>query len=303
MTEKTKEQKIKTLIIVLAILLCISIVSLAATLIYNHFVKSPPSSVTIPDNIITPDEDDQTDKTPSPGDSTEPPAAPEPVDPDPTDDTPGTGETEAPSGTPGTTDDTSGTDTPSTDSPSETPAASARPVAVIDLHDKNPGDNLPFNVSNMFPGDREIRYYCVRVSYHDDVTVHFRADIRNGYEKLAEVMKMKVTLPGSGEVMYDGLMKDIPESLSKKLSSPDSTTDELYYKITAYLDTSVGNEYMDKELVADFKWWVEETGRLDPPKTGSPVITIWMILAGASLLMIIILSVYKKKYEEEQNER
>ena len=63
MTEKTKEQKIKTQIIVLAILLCISIVSLAATLIYNHFVKRPPSSVTIPDNIITPDEDDQTDKT------------------------------------------------------------------------------------------------------------------------------------------------------------------------------------------------------------------------------------------------
>jgi hypothetical protein len=60
---------------------------------------------------------------------------------------------------------------------------------------------------------------------------------------------------------------------------------------------------MEKDLAADFKWWVEETGKLDPPKTGdSSGIILWLLLAGTSLFIITILLVYKKKVRGEQNE-
>ena len=42
----------------------------------------------------------------------------------------------------------------------------------------------------MFPGDAETKHFRVQVSYHDQVTVHFRATVRPGYEKLAEVMNV-----------------------------------------------------------------------------------------------------------------
>lgn len=305
MAEKTKEHKIKALIIVFAVLLGISLLFLAATLIYNHFVKSPPSLVIVPDNIVTSDEGGDTNSTPSPEDSTESPNTSETDDTDdtdPVDDASGTGDTVDTPGTP-TSDDSSDHNTTTPDATAKPPAASETPAAAIYLHSKNPGDNQPFNITNMFPGDKETRYYCVRVSCHDEVTVHFKADIRRGYEKLAEVMKIRITLLDSDELMYDGLMKDMPESVATKLTTRGSATHELYYKITAYLDTSVGNDYMEKDLAADFKWWVEETGKLDPPKTGdSSGIILWLLLAGTSLFIITILLVYKKKVRGEQNE-
>ena len=119
-------------------------------------------------------------------------------------------------------------------------------------------DSTPFHAVNMFPGDGEVKNYFLAVSYRGTVTIHFHADIRPGYEKLAEVMNCRVILENTGETLYDGLMKDMPESLAHKLVSQNATTDELEYVITAYLSTSVGNEYMNKELLADFRWWAVE---------------------------------------------
>ncbi|MBM6919827.1 LPXTG cell wall anchor domain-containing protein [Phocea massiliensis] len=155
----------------------------------------------------------------------------------------------------------------------------------------------------MFPGDSETKYFRVRVSYHDKITVHYKATIRPGYEKLAEVLKVRVKLLSTGETMYDGLMRDMPESLTHKFASQKSTTDELYYEITAYLDTSVGNDYQNNDLIADFKWWVEETGNLDDsPQTGDTSnILLWAVLAAGSLGMIIILLVTRRRKEDEEN--
>ena len=141
------------------------------------------------------------------------------------------------------------------------------------------------------------------MSYHDTITVHYKATVRPGYEKLAEVLKVRVNLLSTGETMYDGLMRDMPESLTHKLASKKSATDELYYEITAYLDTSVGNDYQNKDLVADFKWWVEETGNLDDsPQTGDTSnILLWAVLAAGSLGMIIILLVTRRRKEDEEN--
>ena len=127
---------------------------------------------------------------------------------------------------------------------------------VLEIYRGNADVNQPFAVSNMFPGDAIPKDYQVKVTHRGSVVVHFRAAVRPGYEKLAEVLKVKVQI--GGQDRYDGLMRDMPESLD--CTTPNTAkaeTTELDYRLTVYLDTSVGNEYQAKELVADFEWWVE----------------------------------------------
>ena len=260
-----QKKKIKIGIIILAILLGLSLLALGGTLVYNKLANTAPATVTVPDNLITPDED--TSK-------------------------PDSSESQAPDGS-------------SAVQPAQSTAATAevKKAATIELYNKQPEENTPFQVGNMFPGDSETKYFRVRVSYHDKITVHYKATVRPGYEKLAEVLKVRIKLLSTGETMYDGLMRDMPESLTHKLASKKSTTDELYYEITAYLDTSVGNDHQNKDLIADFKWWVEETGNLDDsPKTGDTSnILLWAVLAACSLSMMILLLVTRRRKEDEEN--
>lgn len=278
-----QKKKIRIIIIVLAILLGLSLLALGGTLIYNKIANATPATVTVPDNLITPDED--TTK-PDNSDSQAPDSS----------------DTEKP--------DSSDTQTPNSSAatsssavPMQSTTAEVKKAATVELYNKQPEENTPFQVGNMFPGDSETKYFRVRVSYHDTITVHYKATVRPGYEKLAEVLKVRIRLLSAGETMYDGLMRDMPESLTHKLASKKSATDELYYEITAYLDTSVGNDYQNKDLVADFKWWVEETGNLDDsPQTGDTSnILLWAVLAAGSLGMIIILLVTRRRKEDEEN--
>lgn len=272
-----QKKKIKIVIIILAILLGLSILALGGTLVYNKLANNTPATVTVPDNLITPDED-----TTKPGSSEINSQAPDSSD------------TQTPS---------SSADASSSAVPTQSTTAGAKKAATIELYNKQPEENTPFTVGNMFPGDVETKYFRVRVSYHDKITVHYKATVRPGYEKLAEVLKVRVKLLSTGETMYDGLMRDMPESLTHKLASKKSTTDELYYEITAYLDTSVGNDYQNKDLIADFKWWVEETVNLDySPQTGDTSnILLWAALAAGSLSMIIILHITRRRKEDEEN--
>ncbi len=272
-----QKKKIKIVIIILAILLGLSLLALGGTVIYNKIANNTLATVTVPDNLITPDED-----TTKPDSSESNSQAPDSSD------------TQTPS---------SSADASSSAVPTQSTTAEAKKAATIELYNKQPEENTPFQVGNMFPGDAEIKYFCVRVSYHDKITVHYKATVRPGYEKLAEVLKVRVKLLSTGEMLYDGLMRDMPESLTHKLASKKSTTDELYYEITAYLDTSVGNDYQNKDLIADFKWWVEETGNLDDsPKTGDTSnILLWAVLAAGSLSLIIILHVTRRRKEDEEN--
>lgn len=136
--------------------------------------------------------------------------------------------------------------------------------------------SAPFQAGNLFPGDAVTKRYALEVSYRGSVTVRFHADIRSGYEKLAEVLKCRVAIE-DGATLYDGLMRDMPQSVSYTLpASTDGTTATVSYVLTAYLETSVGNEYMAKELYADFRWWVDEersdtpTGPTDPSNPDQP---------------------------------
>ena len=77
--------------------------------------------------------------------------------------------------------------------------------------------------------------------------------------------------------------------------SGTAKTQEISYVITAYLDTSVGNEYMNQDLKADFKWWVEETENLTSPATGdfsNP--EVWFGIMSVALIALVLF-VRKKK--------
>lgn len=282
MMEKQKRNKTKVIIIVLAVLLGLSLVSLAGTLIYNRLNNNMQATVAVPVNLITPESDasDSETSTPTAGTSE-------------------SGNSETP------TEETSGTDKAKTETSVSTQSTTeeARKAASIELYNKQSEENTPFQVGNMFPGDSETKYFRVQVSYHDTVTVHFRAAVRPGYEKLAEVLKVRVKLLSTGETMYDGGIADMPDSVTYKLASPNTTTDELYYEIMAYLETSVGNEYQNKDLIADFSWWVEETGNLDDsPQTGDNFnMYLWICLASASLFLLILLWRTRRK-EDAENE-
>ena len=254
-----QKKKTKIIIIILAVLLGLSLLVLAGTLIRARLTDSDPGTVTVPDNLITPEEDTETEDTRTPGSGTS--SAPAPAQ----------------------------------------SAAAAQKAATIALYNKHPEDNTPFTVGNMFPGDSETKYFRVRVSYHDKITVHYKATVRPGYEKLAQVLQVRVKLLTTGETLYDGGIAAMPQSLTHKLASESSVTQELYYEITAYLDTSVGNAYQNQDLIADFQWWVEETGSLDGPETGDTSRGVLWAVAGICSGGLLLLLVLRKRKEGEAN--
>ena len=270
-----QKKKIKIIIIVLAVLLGLSLAALGGTLLYHKLANSTPATVTVPDNLITPDEDttkpDSSDTEKSDGSYTKTP------------------------------DSSAAISSSAATEPAST--AATKKAATIELYNKQPEDNTAFAVGNMFPGDSETKYFCVRVSYHDKITVHYKAAVRPSYEKLSEVLKLRVKLLTTGETLYDGSISEMPASVTHKLASKSTTTDELYYEITAYLDTSVGNEYQNKDLIADFNWWVEETGNLDDsPKTGDTSnIMLWAVLTAVSGCVLILLLFMRRRKEDEEN--
>jgi len=94
----------------------------------------------------------------------------------------------------------------------------------------------------------------------------------------------------NGSLLYDGLMRDMP--VVDYLAAGSGTT-RLNYEITAYLDTSVGNDYQNRDLIADFYWWVEgsDVENLGPlPATGDDFkMIIWAAVVVVSLITGVVL--------------
>lgn len=289
MESPQKLNRVRAVIIVLAVLLTISLAALAVMLVRS---AGPGNSATAgaTNNLITPAAE-------AAGQESAPAASlPEPSE----------RESAGEVGEPVTVPDTEPGTEPATEPVNQTGAH--REKITVALHSGQPEDNTPFQAANMLPGDTETRNYTVRISHSGDVTVRFHADIQAGSGKLAEVLMARVRLPATGEILYDGLMRDMPASLNHPLSAPGSTVSDLNYEITAYLDTGAGKEYQDKTLLADFRWWVEEAGKLDPPKTGdrSPI-AVCAVIAVVSLAAIVLLLIWRRKetreHEGEQSEK
>ncbi|MGN1113269.1 MAG: hypothetical protein ACI4RP_08695 [Acutalibacteraceae bacterium] len=275
-----KIKRLKTAIIILSVLLCISVAVLAVILIYNNFFSYKSASVVIPDNIIT-KEAEQIDRT---------------------DNAEITIKNSAQGLASGDNSSSSNTVQVSSQNNSSAQTGSAE---LLTLYNIQADDNVPFKVENMFPGDSITKNYCVRVSQKDTLTLRFHADIQPGSEKLAEVLRVKVLLASTGDLLYDGAIKDMPESLNCNVITNHSTVRELYYEITAYLDTSVGNDYQNKKLAADFRWWTEDTSSLgDNPYTGDTFnILLWVSVAAGSLLIFVLLLAKRPKEENDGKQK
>lgn len=230
MTEQAKIRRQRAAIIVLSCLLALSLIALAGVLLYSRFFLRPEPSVA-PDNVITV-------------------------------------QTAAHSGTARlSTLAAKGQSASFTQLSSTTRSGEKSGKVTLELNRSQTTDNSRFVLTNLFPGDSETKPYCVKVSYQGSVTVNFRAEIYEGYEKLAEVLRCRVTV--EGQTRYDGLMRDMP-AIGYTLNSKKAAAQELDYEIEVYLDTSVGNEYQRKQLMADFVWWVEgeDGGEHDPVTPG-----------------------------------
>lgn len=284
-----KKKKLRLVAIILGVVLALSLGGLVGTLISNGFFGGSEATVSVPDNLISLD----TSTAPTLPETQPTEAA--------TDEPTGAATAATEDATVVPTERSTTATAPATTKPSNNNGTSQRKAVTIDLYKGKADDNTPFKAENLFPGDVVTKYFRIKVSYEDKVTVHYHADIRPGYEKLAEVLKARVVLlSDNGRVLYDGLMRDMPKSLTHKLSSAKRTSDELYYEITAYLDTSVGNEYQQKSLIADFRWWIEETGNLTPPTGSDSHFTLWLTLAVASgAACLIVLIVYRRRKGEE----
>lgn len=178
----------------------------------------------------------------------------------------------------------------------------------IELYKRQDEYNVPFtwdenkSETYLWPGDSITKPYCVRVYHNGTITVHFRADVTEDQQKLGEVLRIKVEScinnSGAWNELYDGLMKDMPTSVDTQLPNGSDYVD---YQITVSLDTSVDSLYADKELKANFRWWVEGSsgsggngggGQLiDGPKTGDTFQPLlWGALSvGAVIGLVVVL--------------
>ena len=127
-------------------------------------------------------------------------------------------------------------------------------TADIALYAEQPSDKSKFYVENIFPGDSVTKSFRVRVSHSESVTVHLGAFFDTGSGGLSDALGVTVTGP-DGTVIYDGALGQLTDTCCTLTGNSD---DELAYTLTAYLDTSVGNEYMDQTLTAELRWWVSD---------------------------------------------
>lgn len=165
----------------------------------------------------------------------------------------------------------------------ETVSLSEAEGVSLRLYRNQPQDSAAFSVDNMFPGDAVSRAFFLELSHKDAITLHFRAELRPGSEKLAEVLMCRVAIRG-GDTLYDGPMDSLPETLDVALPAREDGASDLVYDITAYLSTAVGNDYMSQALHADLIWWVDAPESLvEPPKTGdSDHALLWLCAACAA---------------------
>ncbi len=175
----------------------------------------------------------------------------------------------------------------------------------ITLHSPDAYRNEAFAVENMFPGDAETKDFTVKVSHKKPITLYFVADIHPDSEKLSEVLMVTVRLPEKDVTLYDGLMRDMPSALAHELAADEI---QVLYRITAYMDTSAGNDYQYQSLRADFLWWYTEEaeqaqptapGGADAPQTGDEAnLGLYVVLLGNSLAGLLLLLLLKKRKKE-----
>ncbi len=129
----------------------------------------------------------------------------------------------------------------------------------VELTAKDGYENIPFDVTNMLPGDSVAQYYCVSVTHDSAETVRFSVNVDTA-QKLSNVFRVKIEqlIPDAEDkVLYDGLMKDCA-AVDVNITASDKAVTPIYYRITAYTNgAEVGNQYAGEGLTADFSWQLQ----------------------------------------------
>lgn len=144
---------------------------------------------------------------------------------------------------------------------SRTPKSQPAPAsdASIEIYRANPSEQLTFSVDNMLPGDSVEKVYTINVSHKGGVKLFFSASLQDDSNAvLAQGLYISVTR--SGENLYDGTFAALSaDPMVCTLSAAGADTREAVpFIIKVYLPTSAGNEYQNKLLTADFKWWLSD---------------------------------------------
>lgn len=281
-------KKIKIAIAVLLSLVAVSASALTVRLLYLRSLGGG-DTVVVPDNLIG-----------EVGDSTV-----------------SGGGTTLPGGTTTTPDGTAAVPGETTTSPNGTSTAPEIPSApsigtegdrteatAIELYRGHPADNQKFQVHNLFPGDRETRYFAVRIHHSADVTVYFDAEVTEQTKALAQVLQIKVIHLDTGKLLYDGTFADLdPDGYAELFAAPADGKTVAYYEIQVSLPTSVGNAHQQARLTADFSWFVREQEALDPPQTGDDApLWLWIALAAVSALGVVLLVLLRPRKKEGSHE-
>ena len=170
------------------------------------------------------------------------------------------------------------------------------------------GDHAAMTASGMLPGDSEEKTFTVTVKHRKTATVHFEAKLANDSvidattgRKLSDGMNIKV-VQGT-DTLYNGSIAGLTTATPRPavdVEVPGSRTTDLPYTITVSLPTSAGNEFQNKTLTIDLKWWLvsDEGGGgggtiiVDSSKTGddfSPFLMGGAALVSLSLLAVLVL--------------
>lgn len=177
------------------------------------------------------------------------------------------------------------------------------------------GDHAAMTASGMLPGDSEETTFTVTVKHRKTATVHFEARLANDSviddttgRKLSDGMNIKV-VQGT-DTLYNGSIAGLTTATPRPavdVEVPGSRTTDLPYTITVSLPTSAGNEFQNKTLTIDLKWWLvsDEGGGgggtiiVKPPKTGDDFSL--PLMGGAALVSLSLLAVLLLRRRKGEN--
>jgi len=178
------------------------------------------------------------------------------------------------------------------------------------------GDHAAMTASGMLPGDSEEKTFTVTVKHRKTATVHFEAKLANDSviddttgRKLSDGMNIKV-VQGT-DTLYNGSIAGLTTATPRPavdVEVPGSRTTDLPYTITVSLPISAGNEFQNKTLTIDLKWWLvsDEGGGggggtiiVKPPKTGDDFSL--PLMGGAALVSLSLLAVLVLRRRKGEN--
>ena len=177
------------------------------------------------------------------------------------------------------------------------------------------GNHAAMTASGMLPGDSEEKTFTVTVKHRKTATVHFEARLANDSvidattgRKLSDGMNIKV-VQGT-DTLYNGSIAGLTTATPRPavdVEVPGSRTTDLPYTITVSLPTSAGNEFQNKTLTIDLKWWLvsDEGGGgggtiiVDSSKTGDDFSPF--LMGGAALVSLSLLAVLLRRRKGENH--